>query len=108
MPVSREKQRLYPGGSLRSPEWLAIRGRVLERAGYRCESCGAGNYQPNPVTGSRVCLTTAHVDQDETNNAESNLRAWCQMCHNRHDARRRSLHAAETRRRHMNNLELFA
>ena len=107
MPVSPEKQRLYPGGSLLSPEWRAIRRRILKRTRHRCESCGVGNYKPNPVTGSMVVLTIAHLDQDPTNNSAQNLRALCQLCHNRHDAPMRALHAAETRRRKMNNLELF-
>ena len=109
MPVNPERQRFYPGGSLRSPEWQALRRRILERAGHRCEAegCGARNYLQHPDTGSTVVLTIAHVDQDETNNDESNLRAWCQRCHNRHDAETRQLHAAETRRRKMNNLHLF-
>ena len=109
MPVSPDKQRLYPGGSLRSPEWQALRRRILVRAGHRCEQpdCRARNYLTHPDTGSEVRLTIAHVDQDETNNDEANLRAWCQRCHNRHDARTRQLHAAETRRRKMCNLHLF-
>ena len=57
--------------------------------------------------GSEVRLAIAHVDQDETNNADENLRAWRQRCHNRHDAETRQLHAAETRRRGMGNLHLF-
>ena len=32
MPVSPERQALYPGGSLRSPEWLGIRAKILKRA----------------------------------------------------------------------------
>lgn len=109
MPVTRETQRLYPGGSLLSAEWLAIRRRILERAGYACEQpgCGVANYAPHPVTGSRVVLTIAHVDHDVQHNSDGNLRAWCQCCHNRHDAPMRQLHAAETRRRKLNNLHLF-
>ena len=109
MPISREAERRYPGGSLRSPEWLALRSRILERARYRCEQpgCGVANYAPHPVTGSRVVLTVAHLDQDPGNNRHENLRAWCQKCHNEHDAPFRQLHAAETRRRKLNNLHLF-
>lgn len=39
MPISKEKQKLYPGGSLRSPEWLAIRAEILDREGNRCAFC---------------------------------------------------------------------
>jgi hypothetical protein len=45
MPISAERMKLYPGGSITSPEWLAIRGRILKRAGNRCELCGVANGQ---------------------------------------------------------------
>ncbi len=41
MPISKERQKLYPGGSLRSPEWLSIRAEILEREGHRCAFCKA-------------------------------------------------------------------
>lgn len=107
MPVTREKQRLYPGGSLRSAAWIALRKRILKKARHRCQSCGVRNYRAHPVTGSMVVLAIAHVDHDVTNNRLANLRAWCQRCHNSHDATRRSLRAAETRRRKLDNLHLF-
>lgn len=84
------------------PNWKRqIRPAILERAGHRCEGsprfpdCRAVNYRPHPVTGSRVILTIAHLDHITGNNDPDNLRAWCQRCHLRHDAK---LHA-ETRRR---------
>lgn len=40
MPVKPENLARYPGGSLRSPEWLAIRERIAGRAGWCCEECG--------------------------------------------------------------------
>ena len=43
MPISPDKMRLYPGGSIRSPEWLDIRRRILARARNRCEQCGVRN-----------------------------------------------------------------
>ena len=92
MPVSPEKQKLYPGGSLQSKEWKAIRVRILERAGHCCEGspaypdCKVENYKLHDVTGSRVVLTIAHMDQNPRNNTDSNLRALCQRCHNTHDA----------------------
>ena len=109
MPVTAENQKLYPGGSLRSPEWLAIRKRILERSGSECEvpSCSAENGKPHPVSGSKVVLTIAHLDWNPENSADNNLKALCQMCHNRYDGPIRKLHAAETRRRKKNNLEIF-
>lgn len=43
MPISPEKQKLYPGGSLRSKEWQAIREQVRARSGDKCEQCGLEN-----------------------------------------------------------------
>ena len=84
------------------PNWKTeIRPSILERAGHRCEGsprypdCRAENYQPHPVTGSKVILTIAHLDHDTTHNESDNLKAWCQRCHLTYDAQ---LHA-ETRRK---------
>lgn len=43
MPISAEKMKLYPGGSIRSAAWQAIRRRIAARAIYRCEGCGVHN-----------------------------------------------------------------
>lgn len=43
MPIKPENMALYPGGSIKSPEWLAIRERIRARAVDRCESCGVTN-----------------------------------------------------------------
>lgn len=43
MPVSRARQKNYPGGSLRSPEWLEIRRQVLARDGNACQTCRVQN-----------------------------------------------------------------
>lgn len=37
--------------------------------------CGAVNYEPHPVTGSKVILTVAHMDHNKRNNRFSNLMA---------------------------------
>lgn len=44
MPISAANMKLYPGGSIRSPEWQVIRERVRSRAGNRCEKCGVDNH----------------------------------------------------------------
>lgn len=88
MPIRHENRARYP------KDWPAISRRIrFERAGNRCEECGAENYQPHPVTGSRVILTVAHLDHRPENCADENLRAWCQRCHNAYDApmRRRGI-----------------
>lgn len=44
MPIRPENMAKYPGGSIRSPEWLAIRERIRARAGNCCEECGVENH----------------------------------------------------------------
>ena len=84
------------------PDWSEVRARILERASNRCEWCGAENSAPHPITGSRVVLTVAHIEnQDPMDCRERNLAALCQRCHNRLDGPMRLRHAAETRRRRM-------
>jgi hypothetical protein len=41
MPIKPENMAKYPGGSIRSPEWRAIREKVGKRSGLRCEACRA-------------------------------------------------------------------
>lgn len=83
---------LYPGN------WREISIAIRNRAGWCCEECGAVNGEPHPETGSCVVLTVAHLDHDPQNCNPSNLRAWCQCCHLRYDAKLHAQHAAETRR----------
>ncbi len=104
MPISAEKMRRYPGGSIRSKEWLAFRVKILERAGNRCEgtpqnpNCRAANGKPHPETGSKVVLTIAHMDHDESHADPARCRALCQRCHNQWDAPQRQKNAARSRR----------
>lgn len=65
------------------------------RAKNKCEFCGAENYEPNPLTGSKVILTVAHLDHDINNNSFFNLKALCQKCHLSYDAK----HHARNRRK---------
>ena len=61
----------------------------FERAGNKCEWCGAKNYETHPITGSKVILTVAHVfDQTKSNVSLLNLAALCQRCHLNHDRKR--------------------
>jgi 5-methylcytosine-specific restriction endonuclease McrA len=46
-----------------------------------------------------VVLTVAHLDHDPTNNADENLAALCQRCHNRHDVPQRVESRRKTRER---------
>ena len=45
MPIKPENRTLYPGGSPTSPEWKAIRDRILDREDNACKWCKAPNYQ---------------------------------------------------------------
>jgi hypothetical protein len=75
------------------PEWKQISHRIrFERAGNRCEWCGAWNNLPHPITGSKVVLTVAHLGapredgspgdkHDKSDCRDVNLAALCQRCH---------------------------
>ena len=106
MPMRREE---YP------EDWEAISRAVRERAGNRCEWCGAVNGRPHPRTGSVVVLTTAHLGlphpggpypwghwgdkRDKRDVRDGNLAALCQRCHLAYDHDDHVRHAAATRRR---------
>lgn len=81
MPIRPENKARYP------KNWKEIRAKILERANHKCEfeGCGVANYQPHPITGSKVVLTIAHLDHQPENNSDDNLKAACQRCHNRYD-----------------------
>lgn len=87
MPIREENRHFYQGQA-----WKQLRQQVLDRAGNCCEgspafpNCRAANQKPHPQTGSKVVLTTAHLDHNPANNDLANLRAWCQRCHNKYDA----------------------
>lgn len=108
MPADR---RNYPDN------WEQISERIRNaRARGRCECegecgahedrCQAQNGRPNPITGSRVVLTVAHLDHDTTNNHEANLKAMCQRCHLTYDAAFHAINARLTRARNAGQLWL--
>jgi hypothetical protein len=108
MPLRPGRAALYP------PNWKELRKLVLERAGNRCEGspghypdCRAENYQPHPVTGSKVVLTIAHLDHDETGDDPARLRAMCQRCHLTYDAQHHAKNARQTRHRKAGQNDLF-
>lgn len=104
MPIRPENRARYPR------DWPAISARIRERAGDRCEcegECGRGthagrcpNRQGEPAygTGSRVVLTTAHLDHTPENCADDNLRSMCQGCHLHYDREHHAQTAWRTRR----------
>lgn len=48
MPIRPENKYRYPS------DWKEIVKRIKKRASDRCEWCGAKNYAPHPITGSKV------------------------------------------------------
>jgi hypothetical protein len=88
MPIDYKK---YP------PTWKTeIRPRILQRANNCCEVCGVENYSKvKRREGSvfeyevKIVLTISHLDHDETNwdVKDERLKAMCQQCHLRYDAK---------------------
>ena len=102
MPIHPSMKDRYP------PNWPAISLRIrLERAGNRCEWCGAANHWFHPETGSVVILSVAHLDHDPANNSESNLAALCQACHNRYDGPKRAQNRKHNALREAGQLRLL-
>lgn len=97
MPIKPENKSRYP------KNWKEIRERILKRANNRCEFCGVDNhtYRYNQNTGkdAYIVLTIAHMNEVIEDCSDENLRALCQRCHNRYDAKSR----AEHRRKNKNN-----
>lgn len=94
-----------------------IRPGILHRASHCCEICGRANREfivpsrccKEPLFDernrclnchkprARIVLTIAHLDHDVTNNRDDNLKALCQRCHLRHDAKLHAENARKTR-----------
>lgn len=107
MPIKPENRARYP------KDWKQIVERVRERSGDCCEGspsfpdCRAPSGIAHPQTGSKVVLTTAHLDHTPENCELINLRHWCQRCHLVYDAGHHAQTAAATRRERANTQELF-
>ena len=56
--------------------WTEIAIVVKDRAGWKCEHCGAGH---NAWDG--YVLTVHHLDGNKANCGDDNLVALCQRCH---------------------------
>ena len=95
MPIRSENKDRYPDN------WPDVRQAILDRAGNRCEICGVENgvygyrlsdgkfYESWPDPDPRVfkiVLTIMHLDHQPENCDPTNLKAACQLCHNRYDA----------------------
>lgn len=104
MPIRPENRELYPA------DWPAISELIrFTRAGGRCEcegECGRGTHagrcpnvhgQPAYGTGSRVILTTAHLNHTPQDCRLENLKAMCQGCHLHYDKDHHARTRAATR-----------
>lgn len=102
-PIRPENRNRYPA------DWADISLAIKDRAGWRCEcggECGRPaehlddtgrcvNTHGRPAyrTGSRVVLTTAHLNHTPEDCDPANLKAMCQGCHLHYDRQ----HHAQTR-----------
>lgn len=114
MPIRPENAKRYP------PNWREIAAAIRERAAHRCEclgECGRGTHAgrcPNLQggyaygTGSRVVLTTAHLDHTPENCDPENLRSMCQGCHLHYDREHHAETRYRTRKAAANTADLFA
>jgi hypothetical protein len=104
MPIRPENRNRYPA------DWKEISRRIkVDRAQGRCEcvgECGRSTHDgrcPNVHggaaygTGSKVVLTTAHLDHIPENCDPRNLRAMCQGCHLHYDREHHAQTAARTK-----------
>lgn len=71
-------------------DWPVIRGKILRRAGYRCEGCGVGQGEAHPETGKIVRLQISHQNHVKSDCRDGNLKALCPPCHGRYDGDHRS------------------
>ena len=79
MPMDRSK---YPFTWDQTRRVCAISTSIrFGRARGRCENCGAEHGFAHPQTGSRVVLTTHHINHDKMDSHPGNLLALCQLCH---------------------------
>lgn len=107
MPIRPERKKLYPN------DWKEIVKKIKHRAENRCEGspdypdCRAENGKPHPVTGSKVVLTTAHLNHDETDCRDENLRCWCQRCHLNYDKEHHAKTRRHTKRKQLAIYDLF-
>lgn len=117
MPIDRSR---YP------KNWAEIARRIKQTANWHCEECrkpclltgedwldfitrlgwSVGEALTHSGHPTRFFLTTAHLDQNPSNNARSNLRALCTVCHLRHDHPFR-IYNRYCKREYLGQLNLF-
>lgn len=91
MPIKPENKPLY------GRDWKRLSRQIRQEANWRCEACGRKHRQRFRFLGGYVILAVAHIDQNPSNNARSNLMALCQRCHLEFDRPFNQVKAHETR-----------
>jgi hypothetical protein len=86
MPTRCELAALFP------PNWFELAQDVKLRAGLRCEQCGAGDREPDP-------LVVVPLDHNPANVDRKNLRCWCRDCAQAHDPELAALSAMTRKQR---------
>lgn len=136
MPIRPECRKLYPPRKVWRAIRAAVQARAgdkCEGCGVPNEEIGwrdrENKWHPYstqdefdelvPGRVVQIICTVAHLDHDPRNNdgaevtgrvkplPDSNLRFWCQQCHNRHDRKYRGLNAAVTRDRKRGQERMF-
>lgn len=67
-----------------SKNWNEISLRIKEKQGWKCAWCGKPHGGLSE-RGTKIVLTTSHLDHNKKNNEDENLRALCQACHLSYD-----------------------
>lgn len=73
----------------------------LDVAETQAGRCPAVHNWPNPVTGSNVVLTTAHLNHTPEDCRDENLLALCQRCHLSYDRERHMTNRIRNRTRQL-------
>jgi hypothetical protein len=114
VPIKKENKHKY------AKNWKEISKRIrFERAEGRCEcegECGLHTTtgrcierhgEPARYAKGKIILTVAHLNHDETDCRDENLKAMCQRCHLRYDSKRHKQNSVITRRNKKQTYELF-
>lgn len=115
MPIKKENKHKYP------KDWKTISNRIrFERAQGRCEcsgECGLHSHPPRrceelhnekaKFANGKIILTVAHLNHQENDCRDENLKAMCNRCHLRYDSIHHQKNAKITRRKKLNIDELF-
>ena len=74
----------YKDGTSYTKEFQDIKPLIKERDNYTCQICGEKEHpMKHQRYGEITNLRVHHIDEDITNNLESNLITLCQVCHMR-------------------------